>query len=44
MNFNVIKDMVLNGGSNVNVTVHRDKKIKRKRGDGACVSIITTGV
>ena len=34
VNFDTIKDLVLNGRSNSNVTVRTDKKIKRKRGDG----------
>jgi hypothetical protein len=41
VNFETIKDLVLNGCSNSTVTVHTDKKIKRKRIDGACVSIVT---
>ena len=41
VNFETIKDLVLNGRSNSTVTVHTDKKIKRKRIDGACVSIVT---
>jgi len=41
VNFDRIKELVLNGRSNSTVTDHTDKKIKRKRGDGACVSIIT---
>ena len=40
VNFDTSKDLVLNGGSNSIVTVSTDKKIKRKRGDGACVSIL----
>jgi hypothetical protein len=34
VNFDTIKDLVLNGRSDSTVTVHTDKKIKRKRGDG----------
>ena len=41
MNFETIKDLVLNGRPNSTVTVHTDKKIKQKRIDGACVSIVT---
>jgi hypothetical protein len=41
VNFDTIKVSVLNGRSNSTVTVRSDKKIKRKRGDGACVSIVT---
>ena len=41
VNFETIKHLVLNGRSNSTVTVHTDKKIKRKRIDGACVSIVT---
>ena len=41
VNFETIKDLLLNGRSNSTVTVHTDKKIKRKRIDGACVSIVT---
>jgi hypothetical protein len=41
VNFDVIKKMVLNRGGDV-VTVHTDKKIKRKRkGQGGGVSILT---
>lgn len=39
VNFNAIKDVYLNGRPPM--TVHTDKKKKRKRGEGACVSIIT---
>jgi len=41
VNFDVFKDIVLNGASNKTVTVHTDKKIKRKKGEGAGVSIIS---
>jgi len=34
VNFETIKDLVLNRHSNSTVTVHTDKKIKRKRIDG----------
>ena len=44
MNYDTIKDLVLNGRSNSTVTVRKDKKIKRKRVDGACVSIVTLPV
>jgi hypothetical protein len=40
VNFDVIKDMILNGRQNDTVTVHTDKKIKRKK-RGAGVAIIT---
>jgi hypothetical protein len=40
VNFDVIKDMILNGGPGDRVTVHTDKKIKRKK-RGAGVSIFT---
>ena len=40
-NFETIKGLVVNGLSNSTVTVRTDKKIKRKRGDGTCVSIGT---
>ena len=36
-----IKDLVLNGRSNSTVTVRTAKRIKRKRSEGACVSIVT---
>ena len=42
MNLDTIKDIILKGAPLV--TVHADRKIKRKRGGeggGACVSIIT---
>jgi hypothetical protein len=39
VNFDVIKDTILNGEPDV-VMVHTDKKIKRKR-KGGCVSLIT---
>jgi hypothetical protein len=32
VNFEVIRDMILNGGPDDTVTVHTDKKIKRKKG------------
>jgi hypothetical protein len=32
VNFDFIKDMILNGGPDDTVTVHTDKKIKRKKG------------
>jgi hypothetical protein len=41
VNFDTMKDLVFNGPSNSNVTVHTNKKTKRKRDKGACVSIIT---
>ena len=41
VNYETIKYLFLNGLSNSTVTVRRDKKIKRKRGDGECVSIMT---
>ena len=41
MNFETIKDLVLNGRTNSTVTVHTDKNIKRKGGDIACESIVT---
>jgi len=41
VNFETIKNLILNGRSNSTVTVHTDKKIKRKTIDGACVSIVT---
>jgi hypothetical protein len=40
VNFDVIKDMILNGGHGEMVTVHTDKNIKRKK-RGADVSIVT---
>ena len=40
VNFDTIKDLVFNGRSYSTVTVGTDK-IKRKRIDGACVSIVT---
>jgi hypothetical protein len=40
VNFDVIKDMILNVGPGDTVTVHTDKKIKRKK-KGAGVSIVT---
>jgi hypothetical protein len=40
VNFDVIKDMILNGGPDDTVTVHTDKKIKRKK-RGAGVAIVT---
>jgi hypothetical protein len=40
VNFDSIKDMILNGGPGDMVTVHTDKKIKRKK-RGADVSIVT---
>ena len=41
VNFEAIKDLALNGLLNSTVTVRTDKNISRKRGDGACVSIVT---
>ena len=41
VNFDTIKDLVLNRPSNSTVTVHTSKKIKRKTREGACVSIVT---
>jgi hypothetical protein len=41
VNFDTIKNLVLNGRSHSTVTVRTDKEIKRKRGDGARVSIVT---
>ena len=41
MNFD-IKDLVLNRPANSTVTVHTSKKIKRKMGEGACVSSHTS--
>ena len=41
VNFDTIKDLVLNWRSYSTVTVRTDKNIKRKRGDAACVSIVT---
>ena len=40
VNLETIIDLVLNGRSNSTVTVHTDKKTKRKRIYGACVSIV----
>ena len=40
VNFETIKDLVLKRCSNRTITVRTDKKIKRKRIDGACVSIV----
>jgi hypothetical protein len=40
VNFEVIRDMILNGGPDDTVTVHTDKKIKRKK-RGAGVAIVT---
>jgi hypothetical protein len=38
VNFDVIKDMILNGGPDDTVTVHTDKKIKRKKcGEGVLI-------
>jgi hypothetical protein len=41
VNFDTIKYLVLNARSNSTVTVRADKKIKRKTGEVACVSIVT---
>jgi hypothetical protein len=41
VNFETIKDFVLNGRLNSTVTVRTDKNIKRKTIDGAGVSILT---
>jgi len=41
MNFDTIKDLVLNGRYNIIVTVRTDRKMNRKGGDSACVSIVT---
>jgi hypothetical protein len=41
VNFDVIRKMVLNGGPRDVVTVHTDRKIKRKRKGGGGVSIVT---
>ena len=41
VNFETIKYLVLNGRLNSTVTVRTDKKIKRKRIECACVSIVT---
>ena len=43
-NFDTNKDLLLNGLSNSTVTVRTDKKMKQKRGDGACLSIVTEPV
>jgi len=44
VNFDVIKDMILEKREGGHVTVHREKKIKRKRkAGGGVVSIITGG-
>ena len=40
VNFETIKDLVLKRRSNSTVKVRTDKKITRKRIDGACVSIV----
>ena len=34
MNFNVIKDMILKGDETDKITVHTERKIKRKMADG----------
>jgi hypothetical protein len=44
VNFETIEDLILNGRSNSTAMVRTDKKTKRKRGDGACVSIVTEPV
>jgi len=41
VNVDTIKGLVLKGLSDSTVTIRTDKKIKRKTGDGACVSILT---
>ena len=41
VNFETINDLVLNGHPNSTVKIQTDKKIKRKRIDCACVSIVT---
>ena len=41
VNFETIKDLVLNGRSNSTVAVHNDKKTKRKIIDCACLLIVT---
>ena len=41
MNFNTIKNLVLNKPANSTVRVHTSNNIKRKMGEGACVSIVT---
>ena len=41
VNFDMIKYLLLNGISANAVRVRTVKKIKRKRGDGTCVSIVT---
>jgi len=40
VNFETIKVLILNGRSNSTFTVRTDKN-QKKRGDGACVSIVT---
>ena len=40
MNFDVIRDMVLETGVEPTVTVHTEKKIERKR-EGGTVAIVT---
>ena len=40
LNFETIKVLILNGRLNSTVTVRTDKKNKRNRIDGACVSIV----
>jgi hypothetical protein len=40
VNFDIIKDMILNGGPDETVTVHTGKKFKRKK-RGAVVAIVT---
>ena len=41
VNFDNIKDLVLNRPTNSTVTVHTSKQVKRKSGKGACLSIVT---
>ena len=41
VNFETIKFLILNGRSNSTVTVHTDKKIKRKGIDCGCLLIVT---
>jgi len=42
MNFEVIRDMILGmGGSEPTVTVHTERKIKRKRKGGGTVAVVT---
>jgi hypothetical protein len=41
VNFDTIKDLVLNRPTSSTVKVHTSKIIKRKRIEGACVSIVT---